>query len=133
MSSINFAFCNFFIDKCNFLHYYIMCKGVGYLENIFGNNLNKYRTQKGFSQKEVAKHLNIAQSTYSLYENSEREPNIEKIVKIAKLFSVSIDDLFGYKTEKDGVEDLFDKLDQRDKGEIMGIIKQMLKAEKYSK
>jgi len=110
-----------------------MCKGVGYLENIFGNNLNKYRTQKGFSQKEVAKHLNIAQSTYSLYENSEREPNIEKIVKIAKLFSVSIDDLFGYKTEKDGVEDLFDKLDQRDKGEIMGIIKQMLKAEKYSK
>ncbi|MBR0278062.1 MAG: helix-turn-helix transcriptional regulator [Clostridia bacterium] len=101
--------------------------------NQFGDNLYKYRSQSNLSQKDVSEELGIAQSTYSLYENGEREPNLAKIKKIAELYMVSIDELFGFNSKKDDYSVLFEKLDDKDKKEVMAIINQMLTNEKYAK
>ena len=47
------------------------------------------------TQQEVAQKLNITQSTYSGYESSKYEPNIDILIAISKLFEVSIDNLVG--------------------------------------
>lgn len=46
-------------------------------------------------QIEVAKYLNIDQSTYSDYENGKINIPIEQLIKIADFYNVSLDDLVG--------------------------------------
>ncbi len=97
----------------------------------FSNNLSAKRIQKGLSQKDMAEAIGVARPTYSLYEKGSREPNISKIVKIAEVLNVSVDDLFGVKCESDCLFDMINRLDTGDRGEIVGMVKQMLKSEKY--
>jgi len=59
--------------------------------------LKEIRLNRGFTQTEVAKKIGIAQVTYCNYENGNREPDINTLIKLADLFKVSIDELFGYK------------------------------------
>ena len=42
-----------------------------------GSNIKKIRKDKKMSQKDMAKILNIPCSTYSNYENNNREPSAE--------------------------------------------------------
>lgn len=98
----------------------------------FNEILSEKRMQRGFSQKAMAEAIGVAQSTYSLYEKGAREPNINKILKIAEVLSISLDDLFGVKVVTDGFLNLFDRLDDIDRAEITGTVKQMLKSDKYN-
>lgn len=61
----------------------------------FCDNLKTARLNKGFSQSFVAEQINVARSTYSLYENGKREPNIDKIKKLASLLDVTASELLG--------------------------------------
>lgn len=61
----------------------------------FCDNLKTARNNKGFSQSFVADQINVARSTYSLYENGKREPNIDKIKKLANLLDVTASELLG--------------------------------------
>lgn len=63
--------------------------------NKFNENLRSAREQLGINQKEVAKHIGVANSTYSLYESGNREPNLQTIKKIADFLNVSVDTLLG--------------------------------------
>lgn len=58
--------------------------------------LSEIRKEKGYSQAEVAKNINISQSNYSKYELGKIEPNIELLTKLADFFNVSIDYLLGH-------------------------------------
>ncbi len=58
--------------------------------------LKKIRQEKGYSQEEIAKKINISQSNYSKYELGKIEPNIELLIKLADIFNVSIDYLLGH-------------------------------------
>lgn len=98
----------------------------------FSRNLSVKRIEKGLSQKAMSEAIGVAQSTYSLYEKGSREPNISKIVKIAEVLSVSVDELFGVNVVNDDLSLLIDKLDAGDRGEIVGMVKQMLKNDKYN-
>lgn len=97
----------------------------------FGRNLSAKRVENNLSQKAMAEAVGVAQSTYSLYEKGSREPNISKIVKIAEVLSVSVDELFGVNSADDSLMDLINRLDTGDRGEIVGMVKQMLKSDKY--
>lgn len=97
----------------------------------FSQNLSKKRVNKGLSQKSMAEAIGVAQSTYSLYEKGSREPNIDKIIKIADVLTVSVDELFGFNSCNDSLFDLINKLDAGDRGEVSGMVKQMLKSDKY--
>lgn len=57
--------------------------------------LKELRTSKKLSQLKLAMDLNMNQNTISRYENSEREPGINELIKIADYFNVSIDYLVG--------------------------------------
>ena len=68
-----------------------------------------YRKQAKLTQKEVAKYLDCAESTYSLYENGKRQIGFEDLLKLGELYNVSVEDLVGDKkmpaTEDDGEQD----------------------------
>lgn len=57
--------------------------------------IRNLREDKDLTQAEMAKHLNIAQRTYSRYENDERGIPIEILSKLADYHNTSIDYLIG--------------------------------------
>ena len=61
--------------------------------------LKQIREEKGLSQNELAKKINMTQQRISSYENGIREPDIETLKILADFFDVSIDYLLG-KTDK---------------------------------
>ena len=54
-------------------------------------NLVKLRKEKKLTQEQVAKHLNMSQSTYQHYENDRAEPSLDTLCKLADLYNVSLD------------------------------------------
>ena len=58
--------------------------------------LYELRTEKGLSQREMAKQLNISQGTYNNWENSNTQPSIEQLINLADFFHVSVDYLIGH-------------------------------------
>jgi len=65
------------------------------MESKFSENLKLARKVRGYRQKEVAKMINMSNSTYCLYESGDREPNLATIEKLAHSLYISIDELFG--------------------------------------
>lgn len=57
--------------------------------------LKDVREDRDLSQKEVADHLGISQSDYSKYELGKHMMGIDKYIKLAKFYNVSIDYLAG--------------------------------------
>ena len=53
------------------------------------------RKNNNLTMKELGRCLNVAESTISLYESGQREPDYQTLKKIANLFNVSIDYLLG--------------------------------------
>lgn len=62
-------------------------------------NLKFLRESKGWTQREVANALDISIATIANYEVKTREPGLEMLIKIARFFSVTIDDLLLKKME----------------------------------
>lgn len=62
---------------------------------ISGQKLRLLRIRKGLTQKELAKELNLSDSTISYYEKEERIPNIEVLIQIADYFEVDVNYLLG--------------------------------------
>jgi transcriptional regulator with XRE-family HTH domain len=62
---------------------------------MFGSRLKELREQQGMSQRELAKLLQLSPSTIAMYELGQRSPDKETIIKIADLFSVTVDYLLG--------------------------------------
>ena len=62
---------------------------------IFGARLREVRKIKKLTQKELAEQIGIKQNSYSDWETGKNEPSIENLVKLADLFDVSLDWLFG--------------------------------------
>lgn len=65
------------------------------MEIILGKRLKELREEKGLTQKEVAKELNIHSVTYLHYEKNQREPPLNLLATIAKFYDVSVDYLLG--------------------------------------
>ncbi|HGA0364085.1 TPA: helix-turn-helix domain-containing protein [Streptococcus agalactiae] len=61
----------------------------------FGENLRLTRKTKSLTQTELASKLNIIQKSYSNWETGKSEPNLENVVKLAKLFKTTTDFLLG--------------------------------------
>ena len=59
----------------------------------FGEKLYQLRKAQGISQETPAEKLHTSRQAISKWENNNGYPETEKIVLIAKLFSVSLDDL----------------------------------------
>lgn len=68
---------------------------------ILAKRLKELRQENNYSQKEIAELMGIAQVTYSHYELGRRSISIQNLVKIAKIYNVSVDYLLGLSDKKD--------------------------------
>lgn len=62
---------------------------------MLNEKLKMLRESKNLNKKQMAKELNIPYMTYCRYENGEREPNNDMLIKIAEYFQTSVDYLVG--------------------------------------
>lgn len=67
----------------------------------FGEKLYQLRKTRGYSQEALAEKLHTSRQAVSKWENDNGYPETEKIILIAKLFSVSLDDLLMEEREMD--------------------------------
>ncbi len=63
------------------------------MDIVFCENLKEARKFCGFTQKEVAKQLNVVESCYANWEQGRTEPNIEMLRKLSRIFNISLDEL----------------------------------------
>ena len=64
------------------------------MNSIFANNLKKLRLQKKLTQEQVAEFLGVGSQTISRWECSTTYPDVMLLPEIAKLYCVTVDDLF---------------------------------------
>lgn len=62
---------------------------------MLGERICALRKERGWSQVELAKKLNVAKQTVSNWENENIQPSIEMLVRLAKILDVSTDYLLG--------------------------------------
>lgn len=79
-------------------------------------NIKKLRTDKGMSQRELARQINMSGQMISKIEKAETTPSLEAITKIAAALNVEISDLIGqpitisYDEKEHLIEQLMNKL-----------------------
>ena len=59
------------------------------------SRIKNLREEKALKQSELAKYLNVKQSTYSNYETGKINVTIETFIKLAKYYNTSIDYITG--------------------------------------
>ena len=67
------------------------------MKNKFPEQLNGLRIEHNLSRQELAEKLNVSVRLISYWENGQRECDFDMLIKIANLFSVSVDCLLGIK------------------------------------
>lgn len=72
------------------------------------------RTNAGLSQEEVAEKVGISRRTVAYYENGERTPNADILLKLCEVYSIRIDSLItsGMGEEKGKEDDLKASIDE---------------------
>ena len=60
-----------------------------------GENLKKLRKQKGLTQKDVAKILDISRQAYCRYEKNQRELSLEFLCMLADFYDETTDTILG--------------------------------------
>jgi transcriptional regulator with XRE-family HTH domain len=58
-----------------------------------GENLRLLRVTRGYSQQELAEHLEVTQATFSQWEREIKTPTINNIIKVCQFFEISIEQL----------------------------------------
>lgn len=64
------------------------------------NRLEEIRKSKGMTQEELAKVLEVSRQTVGSLENGRYNPSIILAFKIARLFNLSIEEIFIYEEDK---------------------------------
>ena len=64
------------------------------MSTVFSNNLKKFRQQKNLTQEQAAEILKVSVHTVSRWECSTTLPDVTMLPEIARLYCVTIDDLF---------------------------------------
>lgn len=70
-------------------------EGSSDLSRILAARLRELRARQGLTQDQVAKKLGVHESAVSRWEGGSRFPTGEDLLKLADLFRVSVDTLFG--------------------------------------
>lgn len=62
---------------------------------LFSQRLKSLRIENGYTQRELAKMLNVVQVSYLRWEQGKTEPNINNICELCRIFGVTADYLLG--------------------------------------
>lgn len=109
----------------------------------FATRLKEARKNKQLTQKQLGELVGVGNTAISNYEKSVTFPNLDILYKIFDILQTEPNFFFqdeitdtGSSLEFDSnqlILDMYNKLDNEDKAEIRGEMRQMLKADKYSK
>jgi transcriptional regulator with XRE-family HTH domain len=72
---------------------------------LFRERLRQLRTEKGWSQDHLAKKIGISNSVVGRYELGDTYPSTENLIKIARIFSVSLDFLVGISDNRGHIDE----------------------------
>ena len=64
------------------------------IKKFIGEKIKYYREQRGLTQEDLAKRLNISRQSISRYESGDRATNQDFLFELADIFEVNIDDFF---------------------------------------
>lgn len=91
---------------------------------MLGARIAALRRANGMSQAELARHLQISPSAVGMYEQGRREPAVELLVQLARLFEVSVDYLLTGQAisgqEKNNVDQLLKVALQKAEDQLRG-------------
>ena len=73
----------------------IQCQSTSMNHTMFACILKDLRKEYNLTQKQLAKKLDISKSAVSMYELAQRSPDYDMLLKIAEVFNVDINYLFG--------------------------------------
>ena len=59
----------------------------------FGKQIKQMRLEKKLTQEQMAEQLGVSRQAVSNWENNKNLPDLELIISMSRLFSVSLDDL----------------------------------------
>lgn len=90
-------------------------------DQVFSNNLIKFRKLRGFSQEQLAEKSSVSRRMIAYYETKASQPAVKNVYLLAKALEISIYDLIEEKENK--VTELFKDADPRTLKKIMSIIK----------
>lgn len=92
-------------------------------QNLFKENLRKFRENVNLTQKAFAEQLGINVTTYRNYENSNREPDFDTLLLICRKLKVSVDTMLGstssYSNDLIKLCKLYNALDSRNQGALI--------------
>lgn len=60
----------------------------------FGKRVQELRKQRGLTQEDLADLVGVDRSYMGFVERGERNPTLDKLVKIAKAFKITLSELF---------------------------------------
>jgi len=92
---------------------------------MFGENLLHLRKLTGLSQEEIAGRIGVSRQALSKWETGETIPDVEKCLKLAQIYNVSLDDLVNYTEAHTGLpippkgKHLFGAVTVGEKGQIV--------------
>lgn len=69
----------------------------------FGERLKSLRLERDMTQEQLAQVLNVTRPTIAGYETKRKQPDFDKLSRIADFFSVSVDYLLGRTDDKNEV------------------------------
>jgi len=67
---------------------------------MFSRNLKYLRNKNKLSQHQLSELINYNQATIARWENNDRQPTLEAIIKVANYFKIDIGDLLTVNLEK---------------------------------
>ncbi len=65
------------------------------MEIPIGSNIKRLRMESHMTQRELAGHLNVSVQAVSKWERDRAYPDLALLLPIARLFNVTLDELFG--------------------------------------
>lgn len=71
---------------------------------MFEDRLKRLRIARGLSQQKVADDLNLKVNTYRNYENNEREPSANTLIRIGNYYGVTLDYLLDYHSDNSNIK-----------------------------
>ena len=66
------------------------------MKNMINMNLKNLRNHHGYTQEDIAEHLQVSRQAVAKWEKGESMPDIENCMALAKLYNVTIDNLVNF-------------------------------------
>lgn len=102
---------------------------------ILGKTIKELRTEKGYTQQELAKQIGVTQGAIYFWKKEINEPTAGYLLKLAKTFNVTLDELLSNEcavleagaTRAAEMTALFNKLTDTQQDILISTAKEMLK------